>query len=444
MITLCMVMGKGTNSILSFVRSKIIEPHFCLSLMVNFNVIYLNLEKMPLDINRILGQIDTLAAEIKSRRVDFIKKIRLSTNLMDSLGKNPSEIVRKLEQSRTSWLVAGIKEGINQSKKAEYLPTDFCVMGSDGSHIDVDRHRSERLFLLNTAVINLQYGSNPQAEFISNPVLYFGDRNLNIRASDGREVAIEGSLLGVKRSVEECRCLADEVCRSTTNLPVLGLLDGSLIMWGLVGQRYDDFVIDELLQNGMLPQFDRFYDCGKDRRVALASYISFPRSTDVINLLRIAICPFDPVDCDRHCKGKYEDRPCDDVDGLTDRILFNEVLNKNDRSAVFISRSSINDRYGKHRVCFFYLKLDEEVARIEIPQWVADRSDYLDFVHSAILDQCQKGFGYPVCLSEAHELAVITGTDREQFWNLLDRIMQTDQLGLQSSLKQRSKQLRWI
>jgi hypothetical protein len=399
---------------------------------------------MPLDVNRIISQIDALVAEVKLRRGDFVKKLDLATNLMNSLDKNTADIVRKLEQARTTWLLAGIKGRINQSKKAGCLPADFCVIGSDGSHIDVDRHHSERLFVLNMAVIYLQYGSYPRAEFVSNPTLYFGDENLNIRASDGRQIAIEGPLLGMKRSVEECRCLADMVCVSTADLPILGLLDGSLIMWGLVSQRYDDFVVNELLQNGMLPQFDRFYDWGKDKRVALASYISFPRSTDVINLLRMAICPFTPIDCDRHCKGKFENRPCDDVDGLTDRILFNKILNKDERSAVFISRSSINDRYGKHRVCFFYLKLDEEVARIEIPQWVADRSELLDFVHSAILDQCQKGFGYPVCLSEAHELAVITGTDREQFWNLLDQVMQTDQPGLQSSLKQRSKKLRWI
>jgi len=52
--------------------------------------------------------------------------------------------------------------------------------------------------------------------------------------------------------------------------------------------------------------------------------------------------------------------------------------------------------------------------------------------------------GYPVALSEAHEKAMVTGADREQFWSLVERTLAEDRIWLESSAKQRSKRTRWI
>jgi hypothetical protein len=95
-------------------------------------------------------------------------------------------------------------------------------------------------------------------------------------------------------------------------------------------------------------------------------------------------------------------------------------------------------------VCFFYLKLDDEVARVEVPLWVADSHELLYMVHALVMEQCRKGFGYPVALSEAHEQAVVTGADRAQFWDVVERVMREGNIGTGSSLKQRSKKIRWI
>ncbi len=81
---------------------------------------------------------------------------------------------------------------------------------------------------------------------------------------------------------------------------------------------------------------------------------------------------------------------------------------------------------------------------MEVPLWAADNNELLDLVHAVIVDQCDKGFGYPVALSEAHEQAVVTGTDREQFWDLVDRVMQEGDMAVKHSLKQRSKKAKWI
>ena len=165
----------------------------------------------------------------------------------------------------------------------------------------------------------------------------------------------------------------------------------------------------------------------------------------MVNLLRLAICPYQPVDCDRYCPGRFEGRECDAVAGLLDRDLFARLLAPGQRSAIFSSRSSVVMKYyGVQEVNFFYVRLDGEVVRVEIPLWVAEDENLVGLVHSVVLDQCQRGLGYPVALSEAHEQAVVTGADREQFWGLVEQVMAEDMMWLESSAKQQSKRARWI
>ena len=403
-----------------------------------------NSKTMTLDISQVYGQVEAMAGDLKASQADYGRRLDIALDTLKTAGPAQAELKKKIDNARTTWLVAGLKEDIGLKRPAAKCPGDYAVVASDGSHIDVDRHHSVRLFLLNVGLVYLQYGSSPDAEFSTLPELYFGEERLWIRSDNGRQVPIEGPLLGMKRNVEECRCLADRVCAMPARLPVVGLIDGSLIMWGLVGQRYEDFVIRHLLDDGLLQQLDRFYMLSKDKRAAVASYISFPRSADVVNALRLQLCPYNPVDCDKYCAGKFDGRVCDAVGGLPDRDIFNRLLSDGERSAVFYSRSSIIERYGPHKVCFFYVRLDDEVARIEVPLWVADSSELLEMVHALVVEQCRKGFGYPVALSEAHEQAVVSGADRAQFWDVVERVMLEGNIGADISLKQRSKKIRWI
>jgi hypothetical protein len=68
----------------------------------------------------------------------------------------------------------------------------------------------------------------------------------------------------------------------------------------------------------------------------------------------------------------------------------------------------------------------------------------VDFVHSVIFKQCQLGFGYPVALMEAHEQAVITGANREEFWRLVEQLSSEGLVKTKTSAKQWSKKIRWI
>ncbi len=401
---------------------------------------------MSLDLTKVASQVGGMVAKLKAGGAERQQRLNHALDTLHNQATDLANLARKITSSKTTWLVAGLVDGLDQHYNVPPTPTEFTVIATDGSHIDVDRHKSTRCYLLNIGSVILHYGAQPMATLDSFPCLYFGDEDLIIAPAGvkGREQPIEGVLLGIKRSIEECRQLAE----LATDLPLgsssLALLDGSLILWGLAGQVYPEFVTEALLAQGFLTYLDDIRKQNNGKRLGLASYISFPRSTDVVNALRVAICPHDPPDCDRYCPPGQK-RDCDMVAGVQDRELFSDILGQGERSALFISQSSIVQKhYGVHQVYFFYLRVDDEIARVEIPRWVAMDEELLNLVHTLVLDQCHRGQGYPVALSEAHEKAVVTGADRENFWQLVESFLVEENLPSPTSAKSQSKRTRWI
>ena len=93
---------------------------------------------------------------------------------------------------------------------------------------------------------------------------------------------------------------------------------------------------------------------------------------------------------------------------------------------------------------FYYLNGGAEIARVEVPDWLADDPELLALSHAMLVKQCELGLGYPVAISEAHEPAVITGRDREEFRRLT--LMLLEQRGLPNgeSAKGFSKRRPWV
>ncbi len=399
---------------------------------------------MSLDLTKLTPQVTSMISRLKVSAKERWERLRYALDVILSLDTDLDHLKNKLTSSKTTWLVAGLADGIDQHYQAPSCPAEFTILATDGSHIDVDRHRSTRCYLINIGSVVLHYGAQPSAVLESFPSLYSREEDLVITpaGTKGREQLVEGLLLGIKRGVDECRQLARLAAELPPDSSSLALLDGSLILWGL--EAYPEFVTEALLNNGFLSYLDDIKKLNNDKRLAVASYISFPRSTDVVNALRVAICPHDPADCDRYCPSG-EKRDCDVVAGVQDRELFSDLLSWGERSAVFISQSSIvRKHYGEQQVYFFYLRVDDEIARVEIPRWVATDESRLSLVHTLILDQCQRGQGYPVALSEAHEKAVVNGTDRENFWQLLELSLVEENIPSPSSAKSKSKRTRWV
>ncbi|NQT04604.1 MAG: DNA double-strand break repair nuclease NurA [Dehalococcoidia bacterium] len=399
---------------------------------------------MSLDLTKIATQASNMVVRLKEGRAERQQRLQYARQIFGDETVDLEKLKRKVAASRTTWLVAELCDGLAERYPAPTTPAEFNVLAADGSHIDVDRHRSTRCYLINIGTVALRYGDEPDALLDSAPHLYAEDEDLVIKpaAASGREQMVEGTLLGIKRAVEECRHLSALAAEQPPGSSTLALLDGTLILWGL--EAFPDFVTEALLDNGFLPCLEEMRKQNQDKKMALASYISFPRSTDVVNVLRVAICPHEVADCDRFCP-LSKGRDCEGVAGVTDRELFMDVLEPGERSALFISPSKITkERYGEHRVYFFYIRLEEEVARVELPRWAAENAALLDMAHALLLDQCRRGQGYPVALSEAHEQAVVTGADRAEFWQLVESLCIEEKIPTLTSAKSFSKRTRWV
>jgi hypothetical protein len=398
---------------------------------------------MSLDLTSVAAQVIKMIAGLKDKRAEQVKHLQDALEILNSPAIDLGDLKQKIKAAKTTWLVADILEGLNERYPLPPLPPDFTVIAADGSHIDVDRHQSTHCYLINTGSVVLTYGDKPDALLSSTPHLYSDDKDLVITHSQsGREQPVEGTILGIKRSVEECKSLAALTAALPPQNPTLALLDGTLILWGL--EAYPDFVTDALLINGLLKYLDSLKKLSQSRPLALASYISYPRSTDVLNVLRVVVCPNDIPDCDKQCPPSKE-RECAGLNGVRDRDLFINLLENGERSALFISPSKIvKDYYGDHKVYFYYLRVGDEIARVEIPQWVSENKDLLNLTHSLVFDQCQRGQGYPVALSEAHEQAVVTGADRENFRELLESTLTEEHIAGAASGKSLSKRTRWV
>ncbi|MFH1651740.1 MAG: DNA double-strand break repair nuclease NurA [Chloroflexota bacterium] len=395
---------------------------------------------MALDLGKVAGQVSGMVSRLRDGYAERQERLRRAEDTLRQPALDLAELKKKIKDARTSWLVADVVEGLDHRYPPPPCPAEFTVVATDGSHIDVDRHKTARCYLINIGSVTLHYGAVPRAELTSQPRLYSRDEDLVIRPPGirGREQPIEGTLLGARRSIEECRQLKELAATQTADGPVLALLDGTLLLWGL--EPYPDFVTDVLLHQWFLPCLDEMQRLSRERPLALASYISFPRSTDVLNVLRLIICPREPADCDR-----CETKDCEVVAGVRDRDLFAALLAEGERSALFISPSKVaREHYGAHRIYFYYLNLGDEVARVELPQWAAEREDLLDLSHSLVLDQCRRGHGYPVALTESHEQAVITGADRENFWQFLESALVMEKIPTPTSAKSFSKRTRWV
>jgi hypothetical protein len=399
---------------------------------------------MTLDITRVASQVGDMIGKIKSSRNQRQEHLKCAFDKLCDNNINLESLKRKILQAKTPyWSPARLVDGLGLHYPAPPVPREYTVLATDGSHIDVDRHRAAYCYLINIGLVTLHYGHNPSASLESLPRLYSEDSDLVITNQNSlqQQHQIRGPLLDAKRSVEEIHKLTEAASSLPPDRFTLALMDGSLVMFGM--QNYPEFVVEELVDKGLIKALDELKQMNSTRPLVLASYISLPQSDDVVNALRIAICPHDVADCDRYCPAG--EGVCEAVTGVSDRMLFETFLGAGERSAVFINPSMIVEkRYGVHSVYFFYLRVDEEIARVEVPEWVAMRKDLLILTHALVLDQCRKGQGYPVALSEAHEQAVVTGSDREEFWRLVEDSLEESKMPVYTSSKSRSKRTRWI
>jgi len=388
-----------------------------------------------------------MALAIRERDTGRRQRLHNAVTAIGAFDVERYEALRAQNEASIRYPAAVVLEPPGAAYDAPALPDDFCVAAVDGSYIDVDRHMAAQCYLINIGTVTLTYGTHPDARLESHPRLYAQDDELVVYdEANGQSQSVEGSVLSAKRTVEETAALAALVRDLPSGTPTLALTDGSLAYIGLTAGKDPPFVVRELLEDGFVAALQELHHLARSRRLAVAGYISLPGADEVVGALRLAGCGYG-VEGSRRCGAPSVGRaPCDVcVGGLRDRDVFAALLQPGQRSPVFGSSSgTVAQCYGDQAVRFFYLNAGTEIARVDLPAWVADDADLLGLTHGLILDQCRRGPGYPIALMEAHEQAVVSGGDRQRFAELVEQALQNNRLPVNTSEKSRSKRLRWL
>lgn len=386
-----------------------------------------------LNFHLVKSQIDTMLGERKHFVDEFSEKIKLAQHELHNKSQNWEELSQKIEQSKTSWLLAGISSALDIRISLPDRPVNYTAISSDGSQIFPDRHEVLPCYLINISSVVLNYGENGSANLSSDPVLFFKDKD-RFAIWEGKKIPANSNIISHKRTLMEFERLLHLVSENSDRENIISISDGTLILWSLEGSPAD-------FKKVILEPFLNIMDEFKNRRVPIVGYVSHPGSTDVINALRLGLCPEEVSYCNQCPYTELPELPCSPIEGLTDRNLFSSLLKEGEMSSVFRSSSKILESYGDHHIHFFYLNIGQEIARVEIPKWVADDLDILKLVHTLVYDQAKKGKGYPVAISESHEQAVVRGKDRNFFFDLVKESMVKADFNVSISRKGISKRV---
>lgn len=189
----------------------------------------------------------------------------------------------------------------------------------------------------------------------------------------------------------------------------LVLYDGNLIDWtqDRQGLRFGRRANLEL---------ERIFNVAKQKNVAVCGFISMPKNSIISNLYRIYNCEKMRIDC-KECS-REEKRNCEKIERIKDVFLFSD-LKSGQHSNVFYTLGRAFDEFEDTDITFVYLATGYEIARIEIPVYVAKDEKWLKKCIGAIYHQCQVGFGYPISLTHAHEFSTISHQDKAAIENIL-------------------------
>ena len=306
-------------------------------------------------------------------------------------------------------------------------PTPMTVVASDGSQIYPDRHREPLWYLINVSKIAFQYGTTEKPCLESVPSLFFRGQALD--GLDAEQLDVTGrDVISAFRDELELRTLLELAQdHQKKDRPLLAIADGTLIRWMLRGIKNPE--LEAILLSRYVDVLDGF----RKVQIPLCSYISMPGNKEFVRLLVHQVV---------ENPSEREDK----IERINDRLFFDRVLPKGARSALFKSQSKILSEYNSElQVCYFYVHVvagesTREIARVELPIWMAKNDSWINLVHATVLSEAQKGRGYPMILSEAHEHAVVRGSERSLFYEMIEQLSVEHGKPLLSSMKQRAKE----
>ena len=364
---------------------------------------------MPLDYLSVKQQIQKVARRAPAEQERMQQLRQQARDLLNQQAHNGAELCAKVElaASRDSALRAAKpgKEALTQSFLCPAPLEQSSVIAADGSQISPSRHEAVNYFLINVGAIHMHPGSGDAPNTHT-----FSDLHVQKYGEGG---SFGNDQVGQMRDKAERLRLVEMVGEAQIQ-PAITLVDGPLELWG--GRDRDP-----AQQAGFLKNLEEYLDALKQTQALgalTAGYEDKSRRDLVVRCLEIGQLPREQIEGGRFERG---------LRGVLDRDLFADLLAPGERSAVIEIQHQFAEKYyaGPLALHCFYLKIGREeayeLARVEVPGWVAEDTEALDAVHATLVEQCRLTGSrpYPYALHRAHEIAVVSHEERKQVTQML-------------------------
>ncbi|MGZ6250639.1 MAG: DNA double-strand break repair nuclease NurA [Candidatus Chromulinivorax sp.] len=308
----------------------------------------------------------------------------------------------KIRKNKQELLIPWWEDSIGLAIDISLKNNKYTVLAVDGSQIYYDKHQGPPCFLINIGYMQLRYGLQGKAvEYGSYPYLQTKFDELSDFGSC-EFINLEREALEFKHAFDLMKAMSDDI----PGEQALCLFDGSLIFFHLGSQQSD---LKEKFLATYCTILDQFYK----HKMLIAGYMSLPKTKELVNLCKLKLVQFDNQLLEKNLI----------LERLTDADIAGLYLKPYQRSIVFKSKAPISYLYPEHLQPYFcYFHVHTEIVRIEFPAWIGRLDNFVDTICAIVADQVIKGKGYPVCLFEAHEQAVVKSSDRDFFYQILEKI----------------------
>ncbi|MBY0360068.1 MAG: DNA double-strand break repair nuclease NurA [Candidatus Obscuribacterales bacterium] len=386
-----------------------------------------------LDFQKLIPQIQQLANVDQTTNAEQIELFALALETWSEAKDEQEKFKLKLleNSANTFWPLSIPLEPFAYKESITEFSEPYVVIAGDGSQIMPTQHEIYSCYLLNIGITVLSYRSSVEPILLSLPKLFYGENIYPL--IDKRRIHVDESVVSLERALLELETIfayALEAKRQA--LPVVALADGSLIPWNI-----DKMPVS--YRKEYLNRLELILENFRKEELPLLGYISHSRSSDLVNGLRVWRCPYPTSNCQTFCGSINEEEfPCSKIWPLSDRQLLAAKLKIGERSSVYLSEATWSKALNTNqRVAFCYFNNGSEVARLEFPAWLYEKKDLFNFTMQVMFSQNKKGFGYPIALAEAHNLAVIRQKDRNAFFELLrQKLLESGQSALNVSPKE--------
>lgn len=368
-----------------------------------------------LDLTKLARQMQGLSQHLTLEAVASRQRLELAQQHLKNAYESQQDLIDRQEKWRDRILFANATpiEPLETCIDIPVPPKIHTVIATDGSQIAPNHHEIAYCYLLNIGRVVLHYGQNRHPLLDSLPEVFYRPEDLYMSRQWGIRTE---EWMSFRRTASETTVLAELACAAKGEAPALAMVDGSLIYWFLEQLPMD-------ARDRILPPILEAWQQMRDAQIPLMGYLSASRSIETMNFLRLLACPHPVPDCKTYCPNQLEKVACKIFEQLRDTSVWATRLKPGQRSTLWRSNSPILELYGDQAIYFCYVHVGTEIARIEVPAWVAENVTILDQALGLMLAQVQKGYGYPVAIAEAHNQAVVKGGDRTRFFALLEQQM---------------------